>query len=56
MPVLNVSGSGLRVVPLLIELTTASDDTEIDTRDVRDVWQEKVSQADVLYNIVASTA
>lgn len=47
---------GLKVVPLLIELPPASDDTEIGTRDVRDVLQEKVSQAEVLYNIVASTA
>ncbi|MBP9820143.1 type IV secretion system DNA-binding domain-containing protein, partial [Candidatus Woesebacteria bacterium] len=47
---------GLKMVPLLIHLPPASDDTEVGTRDVRDVLQEKVSQAEVLYNIVASTA
>ena len=47
---------GLKMVPMLIHLPPASDDTEIGTRDVRDVLQEKVSQAEVLYNIIASTA
>jgi len=47
---------GLKMVPLLIHLPPASDDTEVGTRDVRDVLMEKVSQAEVLYNIIAGTA
>ena len=46
----------LKMVPLLIHLPPASDDTEIGSRDVRDVIDEKISQAETLYNVIASTA
>ncbi len=44
------------MVPLLIHLPPPSDDVEVGTRDVRDVIQEKISQAEVLYNLIAGTA
>jgi hypothetical protein len=47
---------GLKIVPLLIHLPPPSDDTEVGTRDVRDVVDETISKAQVIYNIIASTA
>lgn len=47
---------GLKMVPILINLPPPSDDSEVGGRDVRDVIQEKISQAEVLYNLIASTA
>ncbi|HSE28977.1 MAG TPA: type IV secretory system conjugative DNA transfer family protein [Candidatus Saccharimonadales bacterium] len=47
---------GLKMVPLLIHLPPSSDDTEVGSRDVRDVTEETISQAQILYNIIASTA
>jgi len=47
---------GLKMVPLKIHLPPTSDDTEVGSRDVRDVVEEKVSQAETLYNVIASTA
>lgn len=47
---------GLKMVPLLIHLPPGSDDTEVGSRDVREVIQEKVSQAEAMYSIIASTA
>lgn len=47
---------GIKMVPLLIHLPPPSDDIEIGTRDVREVIQEKISQAEVLYNLIAGTA
>lgn len=47
---------GIKMVPLLIHLPPPSDDVEIGTRDVREVIQEKISQAEVLYNLIAGTA
>jgi hypothetical protein len=47
---------GIKMVPLLIHLPPPSDDSEIGTRDVRDVIQEQISQAEVMYNLIASTA
>jgi hypothetical protein len=47
---------GLKTVPLLIHLPPSSDDIEVGTRDVRDVADEAISQAQIMYNIVASTA
>lgn len=47
---------GLKMVPLLIHLPPSSDDTEVGARDVRDVTEETISQAQILYNIIASTA
>jgi hypothetical protein len=46
---------GIKMVPLLIDLPPPSEDTEVGTRDVRDVVQEKISQAEVLYNLIAGT-
>lgn len=47
---------GLKMVPLLIHLPPASDDIEGNNRDKRDVAEEALSQASVMYNIIASTA
>jgi len=47
---------GLKMVPFRIHLPPTSDDTEIGSRDVRDVVEEKISQAETLYNVIASTA
>lgn len=46
---------GLKMVPLLIHLPPISDDTEVGTRDVRDVLDENISKAQILYGIIAST-
>ncbi len=46
---------GLKMVPMLIHLPPPSDDTEVGTRDVRDVTDENISKAQILYNIIAST-
>lgn len=46
---------GLKMVPLLIHLPPASDDTEVGNRDVRDVLDETISKAQLIYNIIAST-
>src|SRR3954462_3032899 len=46
---------GLKMVPLLIHLPPPSDDTETSGRDVRDVVDENISRAQVLYSILAST-
>lgn len=47
---------GLKTVPLLIHLPPSSDDIEVGSRDVRDVTDEAISQAQIMYNIIASTA
>lgn len=47
---------GLKMVPLLIHLPPASDDIEIGQRDTREVAEEAISQAQVMYNIISSTA
>ncbi len=46
---------GLKMVPVLIHLPPASDDIEVNSRDKRDVTEEALSQASVMYNIIAST-
>lgn len=46
---------GLKMVPLLIHLPPVSDDNETEGRDARDVVNENISKAEVLYNIIAST-
>jgi len=45
----------LKMVPLLIHLPPRSDDTEGGSRDARDVTDENISKAQVVYNIIAST-
>ena len=47
---------GLKMVPLLIHLPPSSDDIENNGRDQRDITEEVLSQAQVMYNIIASTA
>lgn len=47
---------GLKMVPLLIHLPPATNDTRAEGRDMRDVYREKVSQAETLYNLLAGTA
>lgn len=47
---------GIKMVPVLINLPPPSEDAEVGARDVRDVMQERISQAEVLYNLIASTA
>jgi hypothetical protein len=46
---------GLKMVPLLIHLPPPSEDTELSGRDVRDVLDENISKAQIIYNIIAST-
>ena len=43
------------MVPLLIHLPPASEDTELNGRDVRDLVDENISKAQVIYNIISST-
>lgn len=47
---------GLKMIPLLIHLPPATEDIESSSRDKRDVVEEALSQASVMYNIIASTA
>jgi hypothetical protein len=47
---------GLKMVPMMIHLPPTSDDLESGARDERDVTEEVLSQAQVMYNIIASTA
>jgi len=46
---------GLKMVPLLIHLPPISEDTDLGGRDVRDLVDENISKAQVIYNIVAGT-
>src|SRR5487761_1193430 len=46
---------GLKMVPLLIHLPPPSEDTEVGQRDIRDVTDETISKAQLIYNIIAST-
>ena len=45
----------LKLVPLLIHLPPSTDDIEVGGRDERDVNDETISSATVMYNIIAST-
>ena len=47
---------GLKMVPLLIHLPPSSEDIDNSNRDERDLTEEILSQAQVMYNIVSSTA
>lgn len=48
---------GLKMVPLYIHIPPSSDDLESSSgRDERDVVEEVLSQAQVMYNIISSTA
>lgn len=46
---------GLKMVPLLIHLPPISEDTDVGGRDVRDVTEENISKAQIMYSIIAST-
>lgn len=46
---------GLKMVPLLIHLPPPSDDTDVGSRDTRDVTDERISKAQTVYSIIAST-
>lgn len=46
---------GLKIVPLFIHLPPPSEDTEVGSRDVRDVTDETISKAQIIYNIIAGT-
>lgn len=46
---------GLKMVPLLIHLPPLSDDVEGGGRDQRDLIEENISKAQVMYDIIAST-
>ncbi len=46
---------GLKMVPLLIHLPPVSDDIEGGGRDVRDLIDENISKAQIIYNIIASS-
>lgn len=46
---------GLKMVPLFIHLPPPSDDTDVGARDTRDVVDETVSKAQIIYNIIAGT-
>lgn len=47
---------GLKMVPFLIHLPPPGDDIETGGRDERDITDEALSQAQVMYNIISSTA
>lgn len=47
---------GLKMVPLLIHLPPTSEDIDAQGRDEREVTEEILSQAQVMYNVIASTA
>jgi hypothetical protein len=46
---------GLKMVPMLIHLPPPSDDTEVGGRDTRDITDETISKAQIIYNIIGST-
>lgn len=46
---------GLKMVPLLIHLPPPSEDIENNGRDVRELIDENISKAQVIYNIIAGT-
>ncbi|MDR1196671.1 MAG: ATP-binding protein [Candidatus Nomurabacteria bacterium] len=47
---------GLKMIPMRIHLPPMSDDIEAGARDERDVAEETISQAQVMYNVISSTA
>ena len=47
---------GLKMVPMFIHLPPSSEDIEKGQRDERDLTEEVLSEAQVMYNIIASTA
>lgn len=47
---------GLKMVPLMIYLPPSSDEVDSNGRDIRDIVDENISKAQIIYNILASTA
>jgi hypothetical protein len=47
---------GLKMVPMLIHLPPSSDDIDVGGRDARDVNEETISKAQILYDIIVSTS
>jgi plasmid stability protein len=47
---------GLKMVPMHIHIPPSGEDTEANGRDERDVTEEILSEAQVMYNIISSTA
>ena len=45
----------LKLVPLLIHLPPSTDDIEVGGRDERDINDEAISAATIMYSIIAST-
>ena len=46
---------GLEIVPMLLHLPPTSEDIEGNGRDIRDITDENISKAQIIYNIIAST-
>ena len=46
---------GIKMVPMLIHLPPETDDIKVGGRDERDVTNEALSQAQIMYSIIAST-
>jgi hypothetical protein len=46
---------GLKMMPLLIHLPPPSEDADSNGRDIRDINDENISKAQILYSILAST-
>ncbi|HEY4161024.1 MAG TPA: ATP-binding protein [Candidatus Saccharimonadales bacterium] len=46
---------GLDMVPVLIHLPPISEDADVNGRDIRDIVDENISKAQIIYNIIAST-
>lgn len=47
---------GLKMIPMMIHLPPVSSDLDGSSRDERDVTDELISQSQVMYNIISSTA
>lgn len=47
---------GLKMVPMYIHIPPSGEDLEANGRDERDITEEVLSQAQIMYNIIASTA
>ncbi len=47
---------GLKMIPMIIHLPPSSEDIDGGGRDKRDLTEEVLSQAQVMYNVIASTA
>lgn len=47
---------GLKMIPMIIHLPPSSDDIDGGGRDQRDLTEEILSQAQVMYNVISSTA